>query len=108
MLAAGSLDRRITIEQSIPTRSTTGEVTRSWVPLAVVYASLTLPSARQAMSSQQMQSEVDAVFTIRHREDVTPHEARRVLFHGKRYRIKGVRELGRKVGLQLDCTARAE
>jgi len=108
-MEAGKLDRSIRIEKSINTRGTTGEKARSWVPVAIgVPASVELPSNRQAMNSQQLQSEVDAVITIRYRDDIAPQEDLRIIYAGRAYRIKGVREMGRKVALRLDCTARAE
>ncbi len=108
-MEAGKLDRKIRIEQSIASRSATGEKSRTWVPLAIdVPAAVELPSTRQAMNSQQLQSEVDIVLTIRYRNDVTPTENLQIKFDGRSYRIKGVRELGRREGLRLDCAARAE
>jgi SPP1 family predicted phage head-tail adaptor len=108
MLAAGKLDRRITIQQAAAVRNNAGEKTRTWSLLAKVWAGVLFPSTRQAQNSQQLASEIDATFTIRYRTDVAPQENIRILFDGKYYRVTGVRELDRRAGLMLDCTARAE
>jgi len=107
---AGTLDRRIDIQQAMPSKNAAGEKTRAWTPLADdVPAGVQLPSTRQVMNSQQMQSEIDAIFTIRYRTDLTAKEDRRISYEGRIYRIKGVRETGsRREGLLLDCTSRAE
>ena len=108
-MEAGKLDRFIRIETAVATKTLTGEKSRTWVPLAdKVPAGVEYPSSRQVMNSQQMQSEVDAVFMVRYRTDLTPKEDRRIVFAARTYRIKAVREIGRKVGLNIDCTTRAE
>jgi len=108
-MEAGKLDRYISIERATATRSATGEKTRTWTALAVLLpAAVEFPSTRQAMNSQQMQSEIDAVFSIRYRTDISPAEDLRVVYSARHYRIKGVREIGRRVGLRLDCSSRAE
>lgn len=106
---AGALDKAIVIEQATATRNAAGEKTRTWTAITdAIAASVEYPSARQAMNSQQMQSEIDAVFTVRYRTDILPTETYRVIHATRAYRVKAVREIGRKVGLRLDCTARAE
>lgn len=108
-MGAGQFDRSIRLETSVATRTPTGEKSRSWSTVATaIPAKVELPSSRQVMNSQAVQSEIDAVFTIRFRTDITPDEAHRIVYNGVNYRIKGVREIGRRVALQLDCTARAE
>jgi SPP1 family predicted phage head-tail adaptor len=122
---AGKLDRTVRIERATTVRLGTGEKSRVWIPITAVFdggvfdpvvfdsapgvaAGVDYQSTRQAMNSQQLQSEIDAVFEIRYRTDVTAQEDLRIVFEGRKYRIKGVREIGRKRGLFLDCTARAE
>jgi len=108
-MEAGKLDRRIRIEQPQLAKNAAGEKTRTWIPLALnVAAGIAFPSTRQAMSGQQLVSEIDATFTLRYRTDLAPKEDRRIVFDGRTYRIKGVREIGRRVGLEVDCTTRAE
>jgi SPP1 family predicted phage head-tail adaptor len=108
-MEAGKLDRKIRIEQPQLSRNAAGEKTRNWIPLALnVAAGVVFPTTRQVMNGQQMQSEVDATFTVRYRIDLAPKEDRRIIFDGRTFRIKGVRELGRRVGLAVDCTTRAE
>ena len=108
-MEAGKLDRRIDIQQAQVSRLASGEKSRpNWLPLATVAASVAFPSTRQVMNSQQLQSEIDVVFEIRYRTDVTAREDLRIKHDGRFYRIKGARELGRREGLRLDCTARAE
>lgn len=108
-MEAGKLDRSVTIERATTTRSRTGEKTRSWSTVSSnVPAQVEYPSTRQTLSGQQVASEVDATITVRYRDDLTPQEDLRIVYNGRAYRIKGVRELDRKVGLRLDCTARAE
>ena len=108
-MEAGKLDHFIRIERATTTKTLTGEKSRTWATLAdKIPAGVEYPSSRQAMNSQQMQSEVDAVFMVRYRTDLTPTEDLRIVFASRTYRIKAVREIGRKVGLNIDCTTRAE
>jgi SPP1 family predicted phage head-tail adaptor len=109
---AGELDRRIRIEIASETQAQgSGEVTRTWAPLANPWAKV-LPSS-SAKDGETIQADQPAAlqrrdFQIRWRPDVSPTENFQVLYLGQAFDITGVEELGRRVGLQLTGYARAE
>lgn len=106
---AGKLDRIIVIEKGTPGKNKARETTFEWAAFAKPWANYSVPNSRQVFNSQQLQSEIDAVFTIRFRTDIDPKEAFRVVYRGRYYRVKGARETGaRNTFLALDCTSRAE
>lgn len=75
-MKSGKLRHRVRIEQYAPQRGTddeviqdetTGEIQRSWVPVATVWAAIEPISAREYIQSQATQSQVTARLTIRYR-----------------------------------------
>jgi SPP1 family predicted phage head-tail adaptor len=102
-MRAGQLDRRITIEQNTPTQGPTGEEAASWSTLATVWAEVRQRRGREFFDSHQVVAEIDTVFLIRHRTDVTAKM--RVSWDGRLYDIHYVGEIGRKDGLELMTSA---
>ena len=100
---AGTLDRRITIEQRIDTRDAFGEPIAAWTPLAVVWASLESLQGQELIETQETNAKRKARFRIRWRDDVT--EKTRVAWDGEVWDINQVNEIGRRVGLELLVTA---
>lgn len=71
-MRAGVLRERITIERPRDVRSTLGETTLVWEPLAEVWASARAYSGRDVMQAMQVNMVITHKFMIRHRGDVTP------------------------------------
>ena len=102
-MISARMDRRITIEADTGTRNEYGEVVQDWTELATVWAAVKQQSAREGFESAGQVSEVEAAFTIRYRSDVD--SGCRVLFDGRYFDVTGVREVGRKGGLEIMAKA---
>lgn len=102
-MRAGDLDRRIVIQRKqIVGDDGYGNVITEWVDYASRSASLTQSGGREFFAQSTMQSERRVVFRCRWVEAVTPDD--RVICDGIEYDIKEVREIGRKIALELHCT----
>lgn len=102
----GRLDRRIVIQVSTPAQSSSGEVTDSWGTLATLWAEFLPGPGRESFSQDQRHAHVDARFRIWWRDDVSP--LNRITYDGRAYDIVEVLEVGRREGLELRATTRAE
>lgn len=105
-MRAGPLDRRITLQRPIDVQDESGAVTHAWTPVAEIWAQRQDLRAREYVSANTTLAEVEAVFRIRHRDDVAPRW--RVLEGGKVFEISGITQLGRRDGLELRCVAAVE
>lgn len=72
MLAAGKLNKRVTIEQPVETRGADyGEPISTWETLATVWAAIEPLAGREYFANQQVQGSATARVRIRARDDVT-------------------------------------
>lgn len=108
-LAAGKLDRRIRLERAVVTTNDFGEEVQSWIHLAEVWASRRRASARETLAAAEVSAEVTDVFEIRYAaawSDINPKD--RLIFEDRVYDIAMVDEIGRREGLRIGASARAE
>lgn len=107
---AGKLDRRITIERFTTTRDAFNNPIETWAPLVT-----RTPAAKldirdsERWTAQEVGAEITTRFQIRYSSvvaDVNPKD--RVLYDGKTYGIVGVKEIGRRDGLEITAAARAD
>lgn len=105
MLAAGKLDRRITIERRSVTRSTSGEESESWATLAEVWAHKLPITGREfyAAGAAHVSSEETARFRIRYLAGLSAQD--RIVEGGKTWNVVNVAELGRADGVELTAQA---
>lgn len=102
VLAAGDLDRRVTLLHRTLTKDTqTGEQKESWSSYATVWAQKLDLRGREFFAGQQMRYELTTTFRIRYRTDVAVTD--RLTWNGLTYSIHGLSEIGRKVGIELAC-----
>lgn len=110
MIRSGDLDRRITILRATTvTDPGSGQQIETWGPLATVWASWRRASAREQLAASEISAEVTDVFTVRWTETtatITPLD--RVEYQGRKYNLAEATELGRREGMVLRGTARAE
>lgn len=109
MIDAGRLDRRISILRATTAANAFNEKVETWSALVVVWAEAkpVLDGERQAAGQTLASKSIR--FTIRHSTavaDVDPRD--RIEFDGRTYDINGVKEIGRREGLEITATARAE
>lgn len=109
---AGELDRRVRLERLIETRDPLQRaVTRNWVLLADIAAKVSVVSLKsdaEAVAAGQPAALQYRFFEIRYRQGISPSDQLRVVFAGQVFDIESVEELGRRIGLRLKATARAE
>ena len=106
MIAAGDLDRRITIERAIITADEYGNSVESWGAFATVWSKVTHVSDGEKWKAAEVGAHVDTRFLIRWGFSVTPLD--RVIYDGRVYSINGVKEIGRREGQELSTSARAD
>lgn len=88
-MRAGKLRHRVTLQKLIQAQNpVTGELTKQWVDLDSVWASIEYLSGREFIAAQAVQSEVTARILIRYRSDVEPKM--RIKYRDKLYNIHGV------------------
>jgi len=102
LLAAGRLDRRVTLQTSAIGRDTLGGPTQTWATLAVVWATVRPLSGKETVTAQQVQSQASVAVTLRYRADIAATQ-RVILDDGRTARITWYAEIGRKEGLNLYC-----
>jgi SPP1 family predicted phage head-tail adaptor len=108
-MLAGRLDRRITILRATVAADEFNEQVETWGTLAVVWAQATpVMDAERQRAGETLASKAYR-FTIRYSSDVAAVDPRdRVTFDGRTYDVQGVKEIGRREGLEITATARAE
>lgn len=110
MMKAGALDRRITIQREVQTGTDAYNVPiMEWVDLATVAAAVTPVSDGERWRAAEVSAEVTTRFLIRYSPqvaDVNPKD--RIRYEGRLYDIYGVKEVGRREGLEITATARAD
>lgn len=108
-MEAGKLDRRITLQRVTITRDEYNAPVETWADLTTVWASYEPVSDGERFRAGERAAEISARFQIRYSsavKDVTPVD--RLTFDGKPYAITHVKEIGRRVGLELTATGRAD
>lgn len=106
-LAAGDLDRRIVIQRYTVTRDEYNAEVPAWTDLATRWAKYEPVSDGERLRAGERASEIGARFTIRWSQvlaDLNPKD--QVIFQGRTYPITRVKEIGRRVGLEITVTGR--
>lgn len=110
MLAAGKLDRRITLERFTTTQDDFNNDVEAWTPLATVWAAYEPIRDGEKFRAGETAAGLSARFTIRHSAqvaDLNPKD--RLTFKGITYAILNVKEAeGRNVALEITCAARGD
>ncbi len=99
-MISGRMDRKITIQQLTTTYNDYGEPVESWSDLATVWTEVKQQSAREMWEAGKV-SETEMMFRIRYRSGID--STCRVVYDSTNYDITGVREIGRKNGLEIQA-----
>lgn len=104
------MDRRIAIQANTPTRNDYGEEIEGWSTIATVWAEKIENRGQERFQSAQFIGKEAVSFRFRWSETVKAVTAKhRVVFDGRIFEIVGgPRELGRREGIEVDCTVRSE
>ena len=111
-MRAGRLDRRLTIRRATRTQNALGETVETWADVATVWASKVDKATAEADargSGEARAATITTHFRIRWSTTtaaVTPLD--RVFVGGREFDVTGVREIGRREGVEIMATARAE
>jgi SPP1 family predicted phage head-tail adaptor len=106
---AGDLDSRVTIQRATITKNAIGEDAQTWTNLATVWAKVMPIRDAERSENGLINAERASRFQIRWSArvaDVNPKD--RLTYDGSTYEIWGVKELGRRVGIEISATARAD
>lgn len=103
-MRAGKLDRRIRLERyNADARNELNEIVPSWSLIAEVWAQQRPNRGAERFQSGQLSGQIVMTFHIRWRGDVMRED--RIVYEGRAYNIKDLRELGRRSVLEIDCVA---
>jgi len=102
-MRAGKLDRTITIERATTGVDDFGTPVEGWATVATVRAQRIQSTTEEFMRSFGASSESAVIFRIRHMDGLTL--ADRVTEGSAVFDVKEIKELGRREGLELRCTA---
>ena len=107
-MRAGELNKSIVIQARTDTQDSFGQPIPSW---AKIHTDATLPArvmpnrGNERFTAQQVYGESVVTFRIRWRSDVSVEN--RIVYDGKNWDIRDVREVGRREGLEIDASVRA-
>lgn len=108
-IAAGELDRRITLERFTETRDSFNEPVKTWATLATVWATFTPLSDGERFRASETAANASARFLIRYSTTVSDLDPKdRLTFGGVVYQILHVKEVGRREGVEITAAARAD
>ncbi|TZG26503.1 phage head closure protein [Sphingomonas montanisoli] len=108
-MRAGALDRRIVIQRAALAPDAAGDPMPSWADLVTVWASARPAPGVERLQSAEIAATAPMVFRIRWSSavsDVSP--ADRIAYGGRDWNIVSVVEIGRREGLEIAATARAD
>ncbi len=108
-LSPGAMDRRITIERKYITTGDFNEEVIVWAPVATVWAKKLDVSDGERLRAREVAADITTRFQVRWSQAVRYVDAEhRLKYDGLIYDIFGVKEIGRREGLEISATARAE
>lgn len=108
-MRAGDLDRRITIRRNTPTTDDFGQEVPGWADLATVWASKQDVRDSERFTAAATGASLTTRFQIRWSSalaDLSPED--QLVCEGRTYSISAVKEIGRRVGLEITAAARVD
>jgi SPP1 family predicted phage head-tail adaptor len=108
-MRAGALDRLLTLRRRMVQADALGEEVETFADLATVRASKTDISDAEKVRAQQVGAEITTRFQIRwsaNWSDLNPKD--RVACELREYEVVGVKEIGRREGIEITAAARAD
>jgi SPP1 family predicted phage head-tail adaptor len=106
---AGSLDRRVTLYQFGTVNNVYGDLEPGYTPIATVAASVRPGPGNERLASAENAANAPTVFRVRwSSETASLNPKDQVEYDGRRFNILSVVEIGRREGLELAATARAD
>lgn len=108
-MQAGKLDRRITIQRAVTTRDEFNAPIETWADVMTVWASYEPVSDGERFRAGERAAEISARFQIRYSSASSAITAMdRLVFDRRTYAITHIKEIGRRVGLELTAVSRSD
>lgn len=98
-MRSGRLDKTITIEQKVPSRTSSGQETVTWETYATLRAYKSTQRGQEYLSGDKKQAEADVMFLARYKSGID-YEMR-VVCEGLIYDIVAIIEVGRGRALEI-------
>tara|TARA_R110000868_G_scaffold32425_3_gene117963 strand:- start:3339 stop:3671 length:333 start_codon:yes stop_codon:yes gene_type:complete len=109
MIAAGNLDRRITVRRLAEGRDALNAPSTDWADAATLWASYRPATARERLAAGELGAEIDAVFRVRWSTFAsTITSADSIAFDGRDFGIVGAVEVDRRVGVEISAVSRGD
>lgn len=102
-MRAGTLDQRVKIESKVEARDAEGGVTESWATFDTVWAKVIGIGGREFFDAAAVNAEDTVVFRVRWRTGIL--QTMRMVWDGRNYDIRAIKELGRNDGLEITGVA---
>jgi len=105
----GDLDRRIQLQRYGQTVDADNQPAIGYSPIATVWASVTPVSDGERVRASEVGATISMRFQVWYSStvaDLNPKD--RVIYNGKNFDIVGVKELGRREGLEISAAAPAD
>jgi SPP1 family predicted phage head-tail adaptor len=100
-MRAGSLDRVIEIQRPTTTLDLYGTPTQGWAKVATMRAAMLQYSTDNREGQRGDTTDTTITFRTRWLDGLSPEH--RVLYEGQAFKITGIKEIGRRVGLDIMC-----
>lgn len=102
---AGELNQRITFQQRDPAINELREQSKGWVDYADAWAKVLPLRVRDRFSADQNHAEIDTVFRVRWRKDIT--NLMRIVWNDQPYDIQGFPKnvKGQNEFIDIECTS---
>jgi SPP1 family predicted phage head-tail adaptor len=105
----GEMDRLIDLQRATESTNAANEVVKTFATLVSVWASAIPTSDSERARAGEVMSQIDMRFRIWYSSTVANLDTRdRIVFDSRTYDIVGVKEIGRKMLLEISASARAE
>jgi SPP1 family predicted phage head-tail adaptor len=98
-MQAGKLSRKIKIQRATETVSPSGSASKAWADLYAIRAEIVQQSSSEYLTGYGEADDGTIIFRVRFRPGVTTDD--RVLYDGRPYDLKEIKEIGRRRGLEL-------
>lgn len=105
----GRRDRRIQVQGKTVAHNDAGEEVESWTTLATVWAEKKENGGNERFTAAQFVGKQVTTFRFSwHNAVKVVTVEHRIVFDGREFDIEAVREIGRREGIEVDCSARSE
>ena len=108
-MSAGKRDVRIVLQRATRATDAFNALILTWNALATVWAEYSHVSDGEKARAGEVSSDIMARFTVRYSVSINTIDTRdQILFDGRTWDIRGVKEIGRNVDLEITAVARGE